>query len=206
MGWRAGLAAAAALMLVYGALVLTLPGQRADATLFGWAQWLGVGPLDPAIPFVGRRVLPAMGVVLVVWLGVTALRRGDVMPVVRAALVVLVATGISPLLRDHLLVRPDLGAGGYVANTFPSTHASLVLALVAAALILVGDPTPRLVQVAAAVAAFTMVANVVGHAHRPSDALGSLLLVLTVWGLASGPRPLWGPRPGDHTTEDQTRA
>ena len=65
-------------------------------------------------------------------------------------------------------------------NTYPSTHVTLVVAL-AVAVVLLAPTRPRwLVPVLGAVVVLTMLGNVTGYAHRPSDTVGALLLAMSV--------------------------
>lgn len=78
------------------------------------------------------------------------------------------------------LPRPDHGYS-YVDNTLPSTHAVIVVAAVAAILMLLPVARPRWVDpLLGVVVLMSCLGNVVGHAHRPSDVVASVLLVLAV--------------------------
>ncbi len=200
---RAALACAMGLALLYGVAVLPNAGQLADEEVLEWIQRLGVGPLHSWWPLLARRVLPVVLLVLVTVLAVRRLWSGHVRRVVAAALVVGLSTGASMLLKATL-IRPEHGRDyGYLGNTFPSTHVSATVALVVALWLLMA-PGPRWAGwVLAAVVWFVVLGNVVGHAHRPSDALGSVLLVGFVVGLLTtlgrvtgGRRPSARPRHG----------
>lgn len=180
---RRAVSAALALTVVYVAFVLTEPGQRADAWAFGFAQRLGAGPVDQLLPWVARRALPVLGLVVVAGLGVRALLRGRWGAVVAGAVIVVLPTVISPVLREQVLWRPVFAAAhAYPHNTFPSTHVALVIGTLTAGRLLLDKPR-RWRAVAWAVVVVTVLGNVVGHAHRPSDTVGGVLLVCVVAGV-----------------------
>lgn len=193
-----GIAAGTAFVLAYVGLVLWEPGQRLDDVVFRLALAHEASPVATILPWLARRVIAA---VLLVVLGTVALVRWR--DARRDVLVATVGVGVSVvvsrLLRDPLLWRPDHGHG-LVGNTFPSTHMTLVVALSIALLMLLprhrrmwGQPLAGLVVVAA-------LGNVVGHAHRPSDTLGSVLLTVAIFSLVPRASPastgLRGPRAG----------
>lgn len=169
------------LVLVYVTAVLTVPGQWLDDEVFGLAQDLPFAPLRPILPTLGRRVVPAVGLVVVAGVGVWALMARRWMQVGRAVVVVVLGVAIARGLRV-LLPRPDHGYS-YDANTLPSTHVALVVACVVAVLIM--WPTHRLGWLALVGTALVWVAcvgSVFGYAHRPSDVVASVLLVGAVAG------------------------
>ena len=185
--WIRGGVPFAALVVLYVTAVLWQPGQWLDGHIFSAAQRWAVGPLDRWIPFVGRRLLPVLLAAGVTVAALRALARRQVRPVVVAAAVVLLSTVISPWLRDELLWRPLYANGhGHGYNTFPSTHVALVTSLVVAIWILVPLSTQWLRLLPVIVLA-AMVGSVVGHAHLPSDTIGSVLLVGVVQGLVGPP-------------------
>lgn len=173
---RVAKAAGVALVILYAFTVLTWPGQVIDEWFLGVTQRLGVGPLGHALPLLGRRGIPAVVTPAVVVLALAALPRRA--PQVLTALVFVGLTTGTSLVLKHSLPRPLHGGGiGYVVNTFPSTHASATLALIVAAWWLVPRRPAWLAAGFILVAGTVAIGNVVGHAHRPSDVLGSILLV-----------------------------
>lgn len=169
-----------ALVLLYAAAVLTRPGQQVDARLLGVVQQLAAGPLQEWVPRIGRGLLPVVMAMAVVVAGVGGLLRRDWPRLVEAALVVLVSVPLSPFIRDRL-PRPDHGYG-YGWNTLPSTHVAAVTALALALVILIRQRPRWLDRLLVVVVAFGCIGSVVGHAHRPSDALAAVLLVGAVAG------------------------
>ena len=96
-----------------------------------------------------------------------------------AVAVIVVSTPLARWLRLTLF-RPDHGYS-YVENTLPSTHVAWVTACVVAVLLLwPGRRSPGLVLAGALVVWLACIGNVVGYAHRPSDAVASVVLVLVV--------------------------
>lgn len=171
-----------AFVLLYAGAVLTQPGQQVDARLLGMTQQLAVGPLQEWVPRIGRGLLPVVMAVAVVAAGAGGLLRRDWPRLVEAALVVLVSVPLSPFIRDRL-PRPDHGYGyGYGWNTLPSTHVAAVAALALAIVILIRQRPRWLDRLLVVVVAFGCIGSVVGHAHRPSDALAAVLLVGAVAG------------------------
>lgn len=161
---------------MYLLLVVSPTGQELDEWLLGLAQRLGPGPLAQLWPLLGRRVLPFGLVVLVLGLGALRVRRHP-WQVLRVGVLVGASTGLSLLLKQSL-PRPLHGRElGYLTNTFPSTHASATLALLVAVWWLCPRRPVWLTRLLCAAAGVAALGNVVGHAHRPSDVLGSALLV-----------------------------
>lgn len=157
-------------------LVVSSTGQEFDEWLLGRAQRLGPGPLAHLWPLLGRRALPVVLVVVVLVLGGRRVRRHP-WQVLRVGVFVGASTGLSLLLKQAL-PRPLQGRElGYLTNTFPSTHASATLALLVAVWWLSPRRPVCLTRLLCAAAGVAALGNVVGHAHRPSDVLGSVLLV-----------------------------
>lgn len=176
----------------YAVGVLTEPGQWVDVQLFGWAQRLHVGLLGDTLPYLARRVLPALMALVAFAYGLRSLLQGRALLVVQCLALVVGSTSLCWALREHLLWRPAYGDQySYVHNTFPSTHVALVVSLCAAVWLLVEPSSRRLTGALLVVVVLALLGNVVGHAHRPVDALGSLLVVaagaLLVWWRDSPP-------------------
>lgn len=166
-------------VLVYCGAVLTVPGQWLDDEVFGCAQRLAPGPARDALPTVARTVLPPVsGAAAVAALVLGVLRRR--WPQALAALaVVAISVPLARWLRLSL-PRPDHGYS-YVENTLPSTHVAWVTSCVVVVLLLwPRPPSLSLFLGAALVVWISCIGNVVGYAHRPSDAVASVLLVLAV--------------------------
>lgn len=177
--------AVVALIGVYGIAVLTEPGQHLDDEIFGWVQRLAVGPLRPGLPFAARRVLPFVMLCALVLVAGWRLARGSRASVAVALLVPMVSIPLARGLRLSL-PRPDHGYS-YVDNTMPSTHATVVVAAVVGIAMLWPEERPRwLMWFLGAVTLIACLGNVVGHAHRPSDVVASVLLVLVVAGVVRG--------------------
>ncbi|KRE37603.1 hypothetical protein ASG73_08050 [Janibacter sp. Soil728] len=162
-----------------------MPGQWLDDQVFGWAQRPPYGPLRDVLPIAARRVLPF---VMLVALGLVAgwrLVRGERAVMAVALLVPLISIPLARWLRVTL-PRPDHGYS-YVDNTMPSTHAAVVVAsAVAIAMMFPSERPAWLGWCLGGVAAVACLGNVVGHAHRPSDVLASVLLVIAVAGVVRG--------------------
>ncbi|WP_217995609.1 phosphatase PAP2 family protein [Sanguibacter suarezii] len=194
-----GAVLAAAFLALYLWAVRSEDGQSADIDLLVTLQSLNPA-LGPAATVL-RPGLVVGGALACVALGVLALARRRWRSLCAAVLVVALSVGGTWALKELVLERPYLGAYGYTVNTFPSGHVSATLALVAAAALL--SPawrTPasrwlfRLALLAVAVAA--CVSSLLEHVHRPSDVVGSVLLVGSVTALVvAAVRPPPAPRP-----------
>jgi hypothetical protein len=169
----------AAFVLVYWLAVRTHQGQLYDEGFFGRAA--GLRGVSGPVPALTRQAMPlllvgACGVPAMLAIAGHRWRR-----LAGAALVVGIASGGAQLLKHHLFVRPDLGVHGYLENSYPSGHVAVVAALcVAVVLLWPGGPNRYVAAGGAAVAGLTAVSDVLSFAHRPSDVLGSLLLVAAV--------------------------
>ncbi|SMC50494.1 phosphatase PAP2 family protein [Janibacter indicus] len=185
--WRLALGCAVGFVVVYVGAVVAESGQQIDNQVFGAAQQFGGGSVAILLPWVARRLVPAALVVAVV---VAALVRWrwDRRRVLEVAAFVVVSVVVSRLLRDPVLWRPVYSGEGYAYpfNTFPSTHVTLVAALLVAVRLLLPRRPRGLVVALGLVLVLAMVGNVVGLAHRPSDTLGSILVVGTVAGVVFG--------------------
>lgn len=179
--------ASVAFVVLYVGAVIWEAGQRMDAWLFGAAQQLNALGSDGALPWLARTALPVFLVLVLVACSVHAHGYRGWRPLVKAGAVITISVLLSRVLRDLVLWRPiHDGTYAYVHNTFPSTHVTFV----AAALVAVWWLAPRrswwLGLLLVLVLGFTALGNVTGHAHRPSDAIGSILLVAAVASVIGG--------------------
>ncbi|WP_162786888.1 phosphatase PAP2 family protein [Janibacter anophelis] len=180
--WRRVVLTAVAFLAVYVVAVLTEPGQRLDDEVFGLVQHLTPAALHEPLQVLARRVLPVGAAVAGSALWLAGLWHRRWLDVLRASVVVLVATLLSRGLR-LVLPRPDHGYS-YDVNTLPSTHATTVVAVGVAVWVLWPGRRPSWLPAGlAAVVVMACQGNVVGYAHRPSDVLASVLLVATVTGV-----------------------
>lgn len=173
----------AAFWVTYGVFVHTHTGQALDTAAWDVALHQP-DSLRRALSLLARRVLPwVLGALVVAGL-------------VRASWpqrwTALIGLGTIPLaygLREAL-ARPNLGLDDIPGNTFPSTHAAAGFALVAALVVLARRPLGRRSRWAlAGCLVVVAVGNVSWYAHRPSDVLGSALLVVAMLALAHATRP-----------------
>lgn len=182
---RSALAAVVVLLGLYGVAVLTVPGQWLDDQIFGWVQRPPYGPLRDVLPTAARVVLPFAMLIALVLVAGWRLAVGRWAVVAGALLVPLVSIPLARWLRVSL-PRPDHGYS-YVDNTMPSTHATVVVAAVVAVAMMWPSQRPAwLGWCLGGVVAVACLGNVVGHAHRPSDVLASVLLVIAVAGVVRG--------------------
>ena len=112
---------------------------------------------------------------------VLALGRRRLPHAIGAVVIVIGANITTQVLKRAAIDRPDLGVGLELDNSLPSGHTTLVLSLVAAAL-LVAPHAARLAiaSAGALVTTVTGASTVVADWHRPSDVLAALLVV-PIW-------------------------
>jgi membrane-associated phospholipid phosphatase len=181
--FRVGLIAAAfagALVLVYYLTVLTVPGRRvADASLRG-ALLTGPGlrtGVDAVLNVVSvGSLLGAMAAVAVVALFRLDRLRG------LAAIGILLGSNLTTwLLKEVLLVRPDLGIREVAPaslNSLPSGHTTAAFSVLAA-LLFVGPPRWRLALtvVGGAYVTLTALATMSAGWHRAGDSIAAFAVV-----------------------------
>lgn len=171
---------AACFVGVYLAAVVTVVGQRVDDVAFaGLAS--AAAPARTLSELVRVGIVVVLGAVAVVLGVVSALRRRP-WPAVALAGATLVCAAASVLLRDVVLQRPLHDETlGYLHNTFPSTHVTMAAALGVAVVGLwpyrSGHERVVVRETVLASVVLACVVNVASFAHRPSDVLGSVLLV-----------------------------
>lgn len=194
---------AAAFVILYRWAIRSEGGQRADISLLVDLQVLNTA-LGPAATVL-RPGLVVAGALACAALGVLAVLRGRWRTVGAAVTVVVLSVGGTWGLKNVVLDRPFLGDFGYTVNTFPSGHVSAALALVVAAALLTpawrSSTTRRIFLLALAAAALAACfASLLEHVHRPSDVVGSVLLVASASALAIAlfqpPLPRWNAPPG----------
>lgn len=174
---------AVAFALAYWAFVRTVGGQWIENAVVLDAQ--SSYPSDPdlsARTLAGVEVAPwvCAGVLAVLVIGFA--RRRFATAGVAAGLVV-GSLLVAWLLKHTLLVRPDLDAGGAVAdhNSFPSGHVSAAVAvLLGLAVVLPHRARPWLLIPGAVGVGWVAYATVLLGWHRPSDTAGASLLVIGI--------------------------
>ncbi|WRS30874.1 phosphatase PAP2 family protein [Actinomycetaceae bacterium MB13-C1-2] len=152
-----------------GQLIDTLSMQSVKARLdFG-------GPLSESFSSLVSETTVAIAAIIAFG---TAVTRRRVPLGVRVLLMLLLANGLTQLLKA-VLVRPDLGVGHSLVNSFPSGHVT-VIASIAVALVAVVPLRARgpLALLGFLVTSATSIAVMALSWHRPSDVLGALAIVL----------------------------
>jgi membrane-associated phospholipid phosphatase len=180
--WRGPLlfvALVAAFVLLYWLTVRTPQGQVYDAGFFG--RVVGLRDVSGQVPELARETMPPLLLGAIAVPAVLAVAGRRWRRLAAALLVVVLGTASAQVLKYHVLARPDLGGHGYAENSYPSGHVAVVAALcVAMVLLWPGGPNRYVVVGGAALAVLAAGADVVSFAHRPSDVVGSLLLVAAV--------------------------
>jgi len=194
---------------VYWSAVRTTSGQRFDDRLEERLR-------DETSVVVAQVVRPGVLVLLglvVAGLCVVAWRAGRQRLVLVVGVALLVTVVVSPLLRDVLLVRPDLAGDGDVRNSLPSTHMAFGTALAlgvvrlrscapsrgtdrgvrgrpggVAGLGLSDAGTRAALAVALVVEA---VSNVMAFAHRPSDTVAGVAVAAASWSVVWAAAGRW---------------
>jgi membrane-associated phospholipid phosphatase len=179
--WGGALAFLALLAATYAAFVLTEPGQRLEnLALEGSALRAEATRADSTFGLATISVV-SFGVAIVAVALVALLRRRPAMAV--AAVVAMGGSAVLGSLLKDVLPRPELveGPAWLLRNSFPSGHAT-VAAAVGVGILMVSPGRLRWVAlpVAAIGAAVIGQATQIAGWHRPSDAIGAVLLVLAV--------------------------
>lgn len=182
LAWPAAMAAAytVAFVLVYYVSVRTERGRLvSDASLRG-ALWSGAAfqdTVDAILDVISVGSL--LGAVAVV--AVIALIRLDRVRGLAAIGVLVTANVATRLLKDYLLVRPDLGldeVGPTTLNSLPSGHTTAAFSAVAALLLVLpagGRLTTALLG--GGFATLTALATMFAGWHRTADAMAAFLVV-----------------------------
>ncbi len=187
--------AAAGVLVVWAVFVTTAPGQVVDdvsyqvSVLGWWGEW-------PLADLVSVLAVPLALATVIAAMGRLVMRRRWW----RALAVVVVAVGATAtiqLLKHALLVRPDFDVGP-PGNTLPSGHAGAI-ATIAAVAVIASPDSLRAPAGALAACACTLAgsATLLGNAHRASDVVAAVLVVLA-WAALAVPLALVerGVRPG----------
>lgn len=220
-GWRAGASAGARrwwarwqtaveslTVLVASGLTLAWLAQRSQRTELGQAvdqagMDLVVGDAETTRRLLGWLGVVSVGTIALAVLGlvVVAVSRRRYEAAAAAVALVLGANLTTQLLK-RAIEREDFGM--LTVASFPSGHATVIVSVSLAAL-LVAPPAGRTLVSALATGAITVTAaaTLVASWHRPSDVLGAILVSLVwgsalvaLWTLVHGGRP--HPPPEQH--------
>lgn len=157
----------AGLQLVRHALLDT-DGQQLDQDAME-AVWAGTDTRDTLLSVLGYVSIGSAAAVLAVCV-VTAMARRNAGLAVAAVVVVAGANLTTQVLKHSVLERPDLGLGDH--NSMPSGHATVVLSVLVAALLVVPRTVrPVLGAAGGFLATFVGTSMVVAGWHRPADLL-----------------------------------
>lgn len=172
-------------VIVYGIAVLTVPGQWLDDEALGLVQRIPPDQLRAGLPVAARVALPFGVMIVLALVAGWGLVHRNTQRVLTALAIPLVSVPLARLLR-MILPRPDHGYS-YVVNTLPSTHVAIVASAAVVIAMMWPARRPRwLVMSLGVVVLVACLGNVVGHAHRPSDVVASVLLVAAVAGASRG--------------------
>ncbi|HVW82141.1 MAG TPA: phosphatase PAP2 family protein [Mycobacteriales bacterium] len=174
--------AAALCVVTYLVVVRTRLGQRFDnAALLGSLEQ-NPGARLKDILFLGRISALSFALVLLAITAIGFVRRRRLLGIVVALAALLCAVG-TDTIKNHVLTRPYLVATDSLQahNTFPSGHTAIAIGC-AFALVVLSPPALRgLVAFLAGAYSWTVAADVqTAGWHRPSDAIGAVLLCFAV--------------------------
>jgi membrane-associated phospholipid phosphatase len=174
---RAGLACLVLLVAVYLLAVWTPAGQRFEDSVLGASRWgAPAGPASGSLAAVSEvTVLAALAVVLSIGL----LRRRPLLGALAAGVVV--ASVLTAEVVQRSLSRPTLLESGYRREdqSFPSGHAAVAMSVMCALVLVTPYRWRGAVVVPASLAAVgVQIATVTASWHRPSDTIGSDVIVM----------------------------
>ncbi|MGH1561883.1 hypothetical protein [Mumia sp. DW29H23] len=166
-----------AFFALYALFVHTADGQRVDIGTFGAVTEVNARWSDYGTFF--RDQLPLAAAALAAVLVAVAWEQRRLRVATIAVSFFMVTALASWGLKVVVLGRPDLGDYGYEWNTFPAGQTTIITTLGIAILILLplGLPRAGVVVAAFVLAIVTAGSAVITFAHRPSDVVGSFLLV-----------------------------
>jgi membrane-associated phospholipid phosphatase len=163
--------------VVYAIFVHTYHGQRVDDEALAGRAVAERGT-DAALHLLNTITVGSLVVAVAVLVAQALIRRRPDLSLVAAALIG--ASVLSAELLKHvLLTRPELAVGPLPHPSYPSGHTAVAFSVgVAATLCVPVHLRRRTALIAVAYASAIGIATVAAGWHRPSDAAGSLLLVI----------------------------
>lgn len=178
-------------VLVVRAALLDPAGQRRDQDAME-AVWAGDATRERLLSVLGYVSIGSAAAVLAACV-VVALARRDLRLAIAAVVLVAGSNVTTQLLKHAVLERPDHGLG--VHNSLPSGHATVVLSVLVAALLVAPGALRPLVGLAGGLlATFVATSMVVAGWHRPADLLVAACVCLAWLGLVGlGVDTRWRP-------------
>jgi len=172
--------AVAVAVLVVRSALLDPAGQRRDQDAME-AVWAGTDTRETLLSVLGYVSIGSAALVLAGCV-VTALARRHVGLAVAAVVVVAGSNLTTQVLKHALLERPDHGLG--TLNSLPSGHATVVLSVLVAALLVAPASVRPLIGLAGGLLATLVTTSmVVAGWHRPSDLVVAACVCLAWLGL-----------------------
>ena len=171
--------AAAAVLGLYLLVVRTYWGQRLDEHAFVGHDFFAARAAQ-ADDFLRLVSIGSLVLAIVLVAAVAIFRRRPLLALLAAASVV-GSVFVTEVLKLFLLERPPLVASFIFDNSYPSGHATVGMSVAVAAMLVV----PRRLVIPTAIGAGLFgsafgVAVVAAGWHRPSDAVGAFLVVISV--------------------------
>ncbi|MDO5049155.1 MAG: phosphatase PAP2 family protein [Actinomycetaceae bacterium] len=167
--------------------LFTQPGQAADQLVLDVAMRgrSSVGWLTHALTRSVTLMTVAASAILTMLI---AAIRGRFALAARAGVMVVGANLMTQALKEFLIRRPYLGIGFDLPNSFPSGHATVLLSLALALVVVVPRGARTIVAAIASVAVgAAIVVIIMSGWHRPSDVIGAIL-VSFMWAMALAPQ------------------
>jgi len=166
------------LVVTFVVFVRTEDGQRIDQGAFEGRGLASPGAQEAADELLTTISVGALALAVVLLAGQALYRRRLILALV-AAIVIGGSVVTTEILKHVLLQRPDLIGRAPFANTFPSGHATVALAVGVAATLVVPPRARRLTALIAVLYAIAVgVALVAAGWHRPSDVAGGFFVVV----------------------------
>lgn len=128
-----------------------------------------------------------VGIAILIVMAIAAARRRFALAM-RVGVAIAGANITTQLLKRWILDRPFLGVGIDLGNSFPSGHATVLVSMALAIVIVVSQRLRSIVAAAVSAAtAIALVVIVISGWHRPSDIVGAILISL-VWAMTLAPQ------------------
>ncbi|MDO5719632.1 MAG: phosphatase PAP2 family protein [Actinomycetaceae bacterium] len=129
----------------------------------------------------------SVGVTIIAVMAVAAARRRFALAM-RMGVMIAGANITTQLLKRWILDRPYLGVGLDLSNSFPSGHATVLVSVALAVVIVVSQRLrSKVAAVVSAGTALALIVIIISGWHRPSDIVGAILISLA-WAMTLAPQ------------------
>lgn len=129
----------------------------------------------------------SVGIAILIVMVIAAARRRFALAM-RMGVMIAGANITTQLLKRWILDRPFLGVGIDLGNSYPSGHATVLVSVALAAVVVVSQRIRSLVAAGVSViTALSLIVIIVSGWHRPSDIIGAILISL-IWAMTLAPQ------------------